>query len=60
MQLHANTFYHLYNRGNNIQLIFPQPKNYYYFKTNAEIYLAGYCSILAYCFMPNHLITFIF
>lgn len=54
MQLHANEIYHIYNRGNNRELIFYKPENYLYFLQKIEKYLCPFCEILCYCLMPNH------
>jgi len=54
MQLQPQNFYHLFNRGNNSKIIFPEVKNYSFFLSKAKKYLAKNCSIIAYCLMPNH------
>ena len=54
MNFAGDQIYHIYNRGNDSQKIFPLKKNYEYFlgKINSEI--KPVCHILAYCLMPNH------
>lgn len=46
--------YHVYNRGNNRQLIFLEKDNYHYFLEKVRLYLKPNCDILAYSLMPNH------
>ena len=47
-------FYHLYNRGNNKQIIFFSEKNYIFFLAKVKDQLLPYSEIIAYCLMPNH------
>jgi putative transposase len=54
MRFEARALYHIYNRGNNQQLIFPQFKNYDFFIKKIKELLTPCCDILAYCLMPNH------
>ena len=54
MKFLPNTLYHIYNRGNNRQVIFPQEKNYDFFLKKVGLELKGLCDLLAYCLMPNH------
>jgi REP element-mobilizing transposase RayT len=49
-----NTYYHLYNRGNNRQNVFFESDNYLYFLRGVEKYLRPAASVLAYCLMPTH------
>ena len=50
-----NTFYHIYNRGNDKRLIFLDTRDYARFITNIKKYEKGYGLIVyAYCLMPNH------
>lgn len=46
--------YHVYNRGNNKQRIFFEPRNYYFFLQKVKAQLSPVCEILAWCLMPNH------
>jgi len=52
--LKPKEIYHLYNRGNNRQLIFLERENYHYFLQKVKTYLVPNCDILAYTLMPNH------
>ena len=54
MILEEGNIYHVYNRGNNRQLIFFKPENYRYFLEKLRKYLSPHCDILAYALMSNH------
>jgi putative transposase len=54
MTLIPDSLYHIYNRGNNKQVIFPQERNYSYFLDKAQHELKSEINFLAYCLMPNH------
>jgi REP element-mobilizing transposase RayT len=54
MHFQPNSFYHIYNRGNNKQLIFFNQNNYIYFQRKIMETLTPLCDIIAYCLMPNH------
>lgn len=54
MNFIPNEIYHIYNRGNNKNLVFFEERNYTYFLTKIQRELYRYCDILAYCLMPNH------
>jgi putative transposase len=49
------SFYHVFNRGANRQIIFYEPENYDYFlrlfKSHSIKHQTG---IICYCLMPNH------
>jgi REP element-mobilizing transposase RayT len=47
-------FYHLYNRGNNKDLIFIEEENYLYFLQLMKKYLIPIADIYSYCLIPNH------
>ena len=49
-----NSFYHIYNRGNNGDNIFYQQRNYDYFLKKYDQYLSDYVETYAYCLLPNH------
>jgi putative transposase len=46
--------YHIYNRGNNKQLIFFNRDNYLFFLEKTRKLIFPHCDILSYCLMPNH------
>lgn len=46
--------YHVYNRGNNRQLIFFEERNYVYFLDKLKKHVSKYSDIICYCLMPNH------
>ncbi|MET4107479.1 transposase [Hymenobacter sp. UYP22] len=52
--LQPSKLYHVYNRGNNQELLFYKPENYRYFLVKMRQYLAPHVRILAWCLMPNH------
>ena len=54
MKITPNHIYHVFNRGNNKQLLFFNNENYLYFLRKVRTHLAPVCDILAYCLMPNH------
>ncbi len=47
-------FYHVYNRGNNRQVIFFGQRNYLFFLKKVKEQLLPVSEIIAYCLMPNH------
>jgi REP element-mobilizing transposase RayT len=51
----SGNYYHVYNRGNNRQLIFFERENYIYFLRQLRNHLiTNGVDIIAYCLMPNH------
>lgn len=54
MNFQPNEFYHIYNRGNQQQIIFFSDDNYRYFLRKVRKELLSLCEIIAYCLMPNH------
>ncbi|MDQ3843681.1 MAG: hypothetical protein M3342_06655 [Bacteroidota bacterium] len=52
--LHEGMYYHLFNRGNNGNLIFFNERNYYYFLEKFGDYLLPYLDVYAYSLLPNH------
>lgn len=46
--------YHIYNRGNNGDITFPEPRNYEFFLRLMERHLLSSADIYAYCLMKNH------
>lgn len=54
MKLEANNIYHIYNRGNNRQTIFPKERNYHFFTEKLKKLICPHADILCYCLMPNH------
>jgi putative transposase len=54
MKFQPNNFYHVFNRGNNRQIIFPRGENYSFFLKKVEKEVCPYCNVIAYCLMPNH------
>ena len=54
MNLEEGCICHIYNRGNNSKTIFYSRKNYLYFLKKFHSNLLPYCSVLAWCLLPNH------
>jgi REP element-mobilizing transposase RayT len=54
MQILENQLYHIYNQGNNRDLIFFKRENYSFFLTKFKKYISPTCKVLSYCLMPNH------
>jgi putative transposase len=54
MQLQPDQLYHIYNRGNNQQLVFFQEGNYLFFVRKLREFLLPHAHLLAWCLMPNH------
>jgi putative transposase len=54
MQFESQSIYHIYNQGNNRQLIFFEKRNYLFFEGKMRKHLLPYGQLLAYCLMPNH------
>ncbi len=54
VDLLKNNYYHIYNRGNNRQLIFLEKENYVYFLKRLRSIFNHDVEVIAYCLMPNH------
>lgn len=54
MQLSEGDLYHVFNRGNNREVIFRRQSNYHHFMDGIRKYLLGSCDLVAWCLMPNH------
>jgi len=52
--LEYETYYHLYNRGNNSEIIFREESNYLYFLKLLKKYILPVADIFAYCLLNNH------
>ena len=50
----GGSYYHIFNRGANRQLIFYNADNYNYFLKLLKELLADYMHFFAYCLLPNH------
>jgi len=59
MKIVENSYYHIYNRGNNKNPIFFEEANYSYFLSKLEKHIGISCTIYAYCLMPNHFHLFL-
>jgi putative transposase len=54
MNLEPGGIYHIYNQGNNRQVIFYTRDNYLFFLQKIRTHIKPYGNILAWCLMPNH------
>ena len=54
MKVYSDNHYHIYNRGNNKDIIFFEDENYIYFLNQFKKYVAPFCNVYSYCLMPNH------
>ncbi|WP_299311205.1 transposase [uncultured Aquimarina sp.] len=50
----SDTYFHIYNRGNNKEDIFKEDRNYDYFLKLLDKYITSVCEIYAYCLLKNH------
>lgn len=54
MKIQPEKLYHVYNQGNNKELIFGDRADYLLFLEKIKLFIAPESTILAYCLMPNH------
>ncbi|SDH67089.1 transposase [Mucilaginibacter sp. P25] len=59
VKISDNTYYHIYNRGNNKEPIFFENDNYIFFLNQFKKHVLPFCEVYAYCLMPNHFHFFI-
>jgi REP element-mobilizing transposase RayT len=52
--LHYGGYYHIFNRGNNRERIFREPRNYNYFLKLYEKYIPLVVDTFAFCLLSNH------
>jgi REP element-mobilizing transposase RayT len=52
--LEEDRYYHIYNRGNNSEIIFFNEGNYEFFLKRFNEYLSENIELFAYCLLPNH------
>ena len=52
--LEPDCFYHIYNRGNNIEDLFLEPENYSHFLNLIKTHIIEIADIYAYCLLRNH------
>ena len=54
LSLDPDTFYHIYNRGNNRENLFRGPRNYASFLNRYAKHVSPVADTFVYCLMPNH------
>jgi putative transposase len=54
MYFKSGGIYHVYNQGNNRQVIFFKKENYFFFLRKIKTFILPFADVLAYCLMPNH------
>jgi len=54
MHFEKNMIYHVYNQGNNHEVVFFEERNYLFFQEKMRTYLLPYADLLCFCLMPNH------
>jgi putative transposase len=54
MNFYSNQLFHVYNQGNNGQIIFYNDEDYRYFLWKMRAYLLPFGDLIAYCLMPTH------
>lgn len=54
IKLESGSFYHIYNRGNNSEVIFRELENYLYFLKLLKKHINPVADIYAYCLLNNH------
>jgi putative transposase len=52
--LEHNTYYHIFNRGNNRENLFKEERNYPYFLKLYAHHVESVVDTFAYCLLPNH------
>jgi len=57
--LQFGQYYHIYNRGNNRENLFVEPRNYSYFLRLFAKHIQPVAETFAYCLLPNHFHFFI-
>jgi REP element-mobilizing transposase RayT len=60
MLLYPNTYYHIYNRSNNREVVFRERDNYGLFIKKYRYHCEAFADTLAYCLMPTHFHLFVF
>ena len=53
IKLESGSFYHIYNRGNNSEVIFRELENYLYFLKLLKKHINPVADIYAYCLLNN-------
>jgi putative transposase len=54
MKLENHTLYHVFNQGNNREILFKKREDYLDFLKKVKFFVKPNCDFLSYCLMPNH------
>ncbi len=54
MRIIPEQLYHVYNQGNNCEIIFREADDYFYFLNRVRARVLPVADIICYCLMPNH------
>ncbi len=54
MVIQKDQLYHIYNQGNNRDIIFKEDDDYFEFLHRFKKNVNPYCQVVSYCLMPNH------
>jgi putative transposase len=54
LNLEFGEYYHIFNRGNNYELIFLEERNYSYFLNLCKKHILPISDLYVYCLLPNH------
>jgi len=52
--LERGSYYHVFNRGNNKDILFHSEDDYEFFMAKYHLYLGDYLKTYAFCLLPNH------
>jgi putative transposase len=52
--LKSGCYFHIYNRGNNKELVFFNDENYFYFLRLFKKHVSEIAEVYSYCLLPNH------
>lgn len=54
MKFFPENSYHVFNQGNNHELLFKEDGHYHYFMELFQSYVIPHCHVICWCLMPNH------
>jgi len=53
IEMNENSFYHIFNYGNNLDNIFYEKENYLYFLKKFDFYLSEFLDVYSFCLLTN-------